>query len=76
LDLLAVRGEQADLMRVGVPDSGMPKNLTPLARVEVDELIARVWEKQDGRHGVMFACDAVRSAVTNGAGAKTAAVAS
>jgi hypothetical protein len=60
VDLLAVIGDEVDLMRVGVPDSGLAKNLVPLAPIEPDGLIARVWEKQDGRHGVMFGCDALR----------------
>jgi hypothetical protein len=78
VDLLAVTSDgKTDLLRVTVPDSGMPKNLAPLTAVEVEGFIARVWEKQDGRHGIMFACDAMRPVVAaNGAAAKASAAAS
>jgi hypothetical protein len=78
VDLLAVTSDgKADLLRVTVPDSGLAKNVVPLVAVDVDEFIARVWEKQDGRHGVMFACDAMRpSAAANGSAAKTSAAVS
>ena len=35
-----------------VPDSGLDKKVVPLVAVQVDGFIGRVWEKQDGRHGV------------------------
>jgi hypothetical protein len=78
VDLLAVTEDgKADLLRVTVPESGLAKNIVPLAAVEVEGFVARVWEKQDGRHGVMFACDAMRLVVaSNGAGAKASAAAS
>jgi hypothetical protein len=78
VDLLAVTSDgKADLLRVTVPESGMAKNLAPLTPVQVEGFIARVWEKQDGRHGVMFACDALRPvATTNGSAAKASAAAS
>ncbi len=51
--------------------------MVPLVAVQVDGFIGRVWEKQDGRHGVMFACDAMGLAVaTNGSAAKASAAAS
>ena len=76
VDLLVLTNDGwPDLMRVGVPESGMPKNLVAMTVVEVDGLIGRPWEKPD-RHGIMFACDSMRVvAATNGAGAKSAAVA-
>jgi hypothetical protein len=70
VDLLAVSDEKEDLLRVGVPESGLAKNLGPLAIVRVEGLTARVWEKQEGRHGVMFSCDAVRAVATPGGAAK------
>jgi hypothetical protein len=78
VDLLAVTDDgKADLLRVTVPESGLVKGLTPLTAVEVEGLVARVWEKQDGRHGVMFACDAMRpTAPANGVAAKGSAAAS
>src|SRR3974390_2894006 len=68
VDVLAVTEDgKADLLRITVPDAGLDKRIVPLATVQVDGFIARVWEKQDGRHGVMFACDAMALAVaTNG----------
>jgi hypothetical protein len=78
VDLLAVTSDgKADLLRVTVPESGIAKNLAPLTPVEVEGFIARVWEKQDGRHGVMFARDAIRPvAAAKGAAAKASAAAS
>ena len=53
VDVLAVTSDgKADLLRVTVPDSGLDKKVVPLVAVQVDGFIGRVWEKQDGRHGV------------------------
>ena len=78
VDVLAVTEDgKADLLRITVPDSGLDKKVGPLMAVQVDGFIARVWEKQDGRHGVMFACDAMALAVSaNGSPAKASAAAS
>jgi hypothetical protein len=78
VDVLAVTEDgKADLLRVTVPESGLAKNVVPLVAVQVDGFIGRVWEKQDGRHGVMFACDAMGPVVaTNGSAAKASAAAS
>lgn len=74
--LLVVSGDKADVLQVDVGQSGLSKNLSPLAAVEVEGLTARVWEKQDGRHGVMFSCDAVRPVAANGSAPKTSGVTS
>jgi hypothetical protein len=78
VDVLAVTADgKADLLRVTVPDSGLDKKVGALMTVQVDGFIARVWEKQDGRHGTMFACDAMALAVaTNGSASKASAAAS
>jgi hypothetical protein len=78
VDVLAVTEDgKADLLRITVPDSGLDKKVGPLMAVQVDGFIGRVWEKQDGRHGVMFACDAMALAVSaNGSVAKASAAAS
>jgi hypothetical protein len=76
VDLLAVYDGKADLLRVTVPESGLAADLTPLTVVELTGFIARVWEKPDGRHGVMFACDSMRPvAATKLAAAKPSAAA-
>jgi hypothetical protein len=69
--LLALWGDRAEIMPTTVPDSGMPANLGALAPVDADELIARLWEKQDGRHGAMFSAEALHPRSVNGSTSKT-----
>jgi hypothetical protein len=72
VDLFVIADERPDLLRVAVPESGLPKNLAPGGAVGVAGLTVVVWEK-DGRHGQMFRCDALHPIGPAGASSKPAA---
>jgi hypothetical protein len=59
VDLFVVADDRPDVVQVAVPESGVTKGLVPADQVQVDGLTAIVWVK-DGKHGVMFRCDAIR----------------
>ncbi len=73
VDLFVVADQRAEVLRVGVAESGLSKHLAVGGAVQVEVLTARVWERQDGRHGVMFSCDSIRPTGQAVAAAKSTA---
>jgi hypothetical protein len=61
VDLFIVADDRPDVVQEAVPESGIGKGLVSEGQVQVDGLTAILWDK-DGRHGVMFRCDAIRPA--------------
>jgi hypothetical protein len=72
VDLFVIADERPDLLRVAVPESGLPKNLTPGSAIQVTGLTVVVWDK-DGRHGQMFRCEAFHPIAPASGSTKTAA---
>jgi hypothetical protein len=72
VDLFVIADERPDLLRVAVPESGLPKNLTPGSAIQVTGLTVIVWDK-DGRHGQMFRCDAFHPVAPASGATKSAA---
>jgi hypothetical protein len=68
VDLFVVIDDRPYVLQVAVPESGAAKGLVADSRVVVEGLTGILWDK-DGRHGVMYRCDAIRAAT--GAGAST-----
>lgn len=47
-------GDRAETIQLQVPEGGFPKGLGIGAMVVPDLMAAILWEKTDGRHGVMY----------------------
>jgi hypothetical protein len=61
VQLLTILGERAEVLRVGVSDSGLAKGLAPGDAVQVTGLVAILWENDNG-HGEFFRCESLRPA--------------
>jgi hypothetical protein len=65
VDLFVVADERPDVIQVAVAESKAAKGLGPNSQVQAEGLTAILWEKE-GKHGVMFRCDALRPTTGNG----------
>jgi hypothetical protein len=60
LDVTVIGDGRAETIQLSLPEGGFPKGLGIGAMIVPEQMVAVVWGKTDGRHGVMVRASSIK----------------